>query len=1301
MADDLADSDNQSAEPTNFVTAADLGAALLKLKQRSGRSLRQLADASGLGFSTINGYCKGRHLPQQGIGKEFRALLRALGVTTDEELDAWVVAADRLRRGAKTVDAANPYPGLRPFGTDEARFFFGRAALTRELFDRVAGQAVVGGPLVVVGPSGAGKSSLIRAGLIPAAAGDGWSPLLLTPGKSPLHALAEAYAPECGGSAQELHAELTADPAASARFARRAGRRVLIVVDQLEEIFATEVDDAQRRMLLAALAAASDSSGGDGKPQVAVVVLGLRADFYDRALRLPELAASLRRAQLIVPPMTEAELREAITGPVQGTGCTIDGALVERLVRDVAPPGGHRTGVAHEPGALPMLCHALRGTYVHATEGRSSGGVLSIDSYLATGGLAGAIARTADSVYDGLTPAQQQVARRLFLSMVHVDVEITGIAHTRRRLDLDALFSARSDAETDDLAEVLDTFVTHRLLTADAETVEISHESLLVQWPRLRAWIDEAREGLRVHRLVCERARTWTAGGRDAAELARGPRLEAMEPLLDDAGAGPALLSNDEREFLTASVRARRRRNLRLRLLAIVMTALALLATAFAGLFAAARQDAAAARDEALSRQMAVTARQLATDDPGIAVQLAIAGFRIAPTADARSALLDLAADGVSARYQGGTGYPALAVSGSGSLVAVSDAQEAATTLYRPSDSTLEPAGRIELAGGGLDSWESYALALTPAGDILAAQDTTNRIALWDVADPARPQRLGTLSGPENVQHLAINPDGTELAAVGETDNVHRWNISDATAPAELPPIAAAGSLRSIAYGPRGDLLAFGNDTAVVELWDLTGKPNPIAELAGGQGRVSTVSFSPDGHLLAAGTMFGRTVSAWDITDPAEPEQLEVTDSKFDSWVNAGAFSPDGTLFVAATSESVVRVWDTDTWETRADLPHPNVVWRASFTNDSTLVTATLDGTTRVWDLNARIPTQLSGRVFSTKFASQSGDLAAFSENEATVWKLDGSSTSLDEPVHVIVDHDLQSIGNGDIAPDGSLLARSYTTGDVRLFDLAEPGKTKPASTFGADTDGLVQNMAFSPDGRLLATGGDDSQLRLFDVTDPRRPRKIATADEPDGAVLGLTWNADQTLLAAAAADQRVHLYDVTNPGEPRRIAVLDGFDRDPRWGAFSPDSGLLAVAGGEGVIKLWDISDPRDPTPVGRPITEPVNEVPELVFLPDGTTVAATDANGTLRLFDVTDPRAPSRYAALTPSAGPVHALDIHPGGELLAASSIAGAVHLWHLNVDTVTDRVCATIGDPITEQEWRTHLPDIPYQPPCPTR
>lgn len=603
-------------DPRTIRTRAEFGQALTTLRMGAGLTVRQVASRAGANgaHSTIGEWFAGRGLPSTSSRGLLIRVLSACGVGA-AEIEGWLWAWQRLRRspGPRPV-GETPYPGLASFQPEDAAWFHGRGALTEQLIHRVTELADEGGGLqFVVGASGSGKSSLVRAGLIAALRAEepdssAWSVTLTEPGYQPTVTLAQQFA-----STRPAH--------------RPVGRR-LVVVDQFEEVFAARVSEDERQRFIQMIADLAARPGG------AVVVVTLRADFYGHALRYLPLIPALLSGQLTVGPMTEDELRVAIVEPARKARVEVEDGFVELLLRTVLPRGAT---AAPEAGVLPLLSHALYATWQHGQGAR-----LTIAGYLAVGGIAGAVAASAEQIYQGLSTEQRDLTRRLFLTLVQVNPDA---ADTRRRVGMAELregFPRRHSAE---LEYVLGRYVEKRLLTADTDTVEISHEALITAWPSLREWLKADRDGLVIGQQLTAAAAAWRRENRDPGLLYRGNRLAAAQGWV--AGRHHDL-SPAAVEFLRASARHTRRRTRRLHQLVGVLTALSLLTFGLAGYAFqqrtaanAQRQEAVEERNQALSRLTAGRADRLRDSDVPLAMQLSLAAYRMAPTVEARSSLLD------------------------------------------------------------------------------------------------------------------------------------------------------------------------------------------------------------------------------------------------------------------------------------------------------------------------------------------------------------------------------------------------------------------------------------------------------------------------------------------------------------------------------------------------------------------------------------------------------------------------------------------------------------------------------------
>ena len=448
-----------------------------------------------------------------------------------------------------------PYRGLGAFGEQDAGLFFGREDATAQVLDLMSARLGGEGMLVVSGVSGAGKSSLLRAGVLPrlreaglatAPEAASWPCLMFAPGNNPVEELAVRIAPVAGADAAALRQRLGADPAGFALTTRQAAlaapeavrppdtgqRRVILVVDQCEQLFTVCQSQQERHAFLTALHAAGGSDGADRVPG-ALVVLVVRADFEARLADYPELAAAVQDRYLLTA-MTRRQLRMAITQPAAAAGSRAEEYLVQVLLDEVGAGSAGEAPAAGTAGAgiLPLLSHALDQAW-RTRAGRT----LTLADYERTGGIEGAVATSAQRAYQALTAAQQQAARQVFIRLTAADIDGSDTIAPAVRADLTA---GKSAAEARDIEAVLDRFAAERLLTLDADTVEISHEALLTAWPLLRDdWLIDARTDRVVRTRLHATAAEWTQDSRDPSYLYSGSLLEAAATTAARIAADP------------------------------------------------------------------------------------------------------------------------------------------------------------------------------------------------------------------------------------------------------------------------------------------------------------------------------------------------------------------------------------------------------------------------------------------------------------------------------------------------------------------------------------------------------------------------------------------------------------------------------------------------------------------------------------------------------------------------------------------------------------------------------------------
>ena len=484
---------------------------------------------SGRSARALEVYEEGRRVLAAELGADPSPFL--------QELHAQILRQDpglAVRGSARPVPvaapAANPYRGLEPFRREDAAVFHGREELVDEIIARLGSQRLV----AVVGPSGSGKSSVVRAGVVPAldTADADWQVATLVPGRDPFAALVQALAAVSDVGAEDLGRVMHGDvlDVLRAVLATHHRGRLLLVVDQFEELFLV-ADDHVRQRFVAGLVEVVD----DPSSNVAVLV-AVRADFLHRPLADPALGGRLRTGLVTVPPLTAAGVEQACTGPAAHVGVAVEPELVAELV----------AAVTHQPGGLPLFQYALTQVF-----DERAGSVLTKAALDAMGGMQGILARRAEDVHHGLDAPQQTLARQVFLRLVVLG---DGAEDTRRRVTRRELGRLPAGRQAVDL--VLERFGRARLLTLDRDdatgeaTVEVAHEALLQAWPRLRRWIDQAREDLRLHRALSSAAADWEAADRHPDFLLSGTRLDQYD---DWEPTSQVATTSDEDRFLRAS----------------------------------------------------------------------------------------------------------------------------------------------------------------------------------------------------------------------------------------------------------------------------------------------------------------------------------------------------------------------------------------------------------------------------------------------------------------------------------------------------------------------------------------------------------------------------------------------------------------------------------------------------------------------------------------------------------------------------------------------------------------------------
>ncbi len=1147
----------------------------------------------------------------------------------------------------------SPFRGLLPFAESHAHFFFGRDSEISAFVERVRLQPV----LPVMGSSGSGKTSFVQAGVIPRLREQAdWIVLQLRPGSRPFEVLSGRLSrrdsamihqlPDTSDSFDAIDDHISIDEMDDSILAQQLFEtprrlslelraiaeeqrcKVLLYVDQLEELFTLVDDNRVRARFMEAICTAADDPIDPVR-----VVFTARDDFLGRLATGPEAREVLSRVT-VIQAVDPTMLEQVLVRPARAVGYRFED---DDLPREMA------TAVAGEPACLPLLQFAAQQLWEQADKKER---VLQRSTYHAMGGVAGALAKHADGVLEGFSPEELVLARELLLRMVTGEKTRRVV---RRRVALEGL--------GDEAAHVLGRLTQARLVTirksrsedkAEAK-LELAHESLISTWHSLTRWVDESADEIAFLREVGQAAELWSKRGKRPEELWRG---DALRDGLRTLERCRHKVPEDVSEFLhagsTAEIqRVRRRRTLWLTAV-IVLGAMVLIFAWQKSVADQQRTIAEKRRGEAVKqrhraeRQRAEALREGARAALGQSRMLearakARMALEIQDDETARALWWQLSDQPLLWRKQLGTYVYGVAFSPEKSKTKTLAAAcgDGAVHLFDVATKS------VRLLRGPRD--RIFTVAFSTDGRFLASGGWGGEVKLWNVATGTTAQ---VFKGHEaGVYGVAFSPDGQWLASASTDKTVRLWNVTEGTQKHVFEQ--HADGVLAIRFNPRGRELASAGIDGTIRLFDFN-EGTLLRELSGHTGPVRSVAYSPDGQLLASASN-DKTVRIWNPADGRQQRLLAAHQDK----VLGIAFSPDGQRLASCSQDKKIRLWNVNTGALERQLDgHDGNVWSVDFSPDGNmLASGGFDYSVRVWDLQATVSDAQhttgghQSSVYGIAF-SPNGQWLASGGNDRKLLLWDARSGRVKRKIEGFGGR----VTGVHFSPNGKLLATGSHDKSIRLWEVA----TGTEQAYLAGHREAVSDVKFSPDGQLLASSCYDNSIKLWNVAEAK---EHLTLNGHTRTVFGVNFGPDGSLVSCGA-DGTARLWDPESGREKRRFTHHQG---TVYGAAISPDGKLLASGGVDKTVQLVALNDNAEArsTILGRHS----GRIYQVAIDPRGQWVAATCSDGKVHLWELRG----KRHLELRGAEGDPNYVVFSPNSRWVASGADDGSVRVW----ETATGR------------------------------